>query len=143
MAKTGKRKRCTHPGCRKLQAGGIPTCGTHADLRPPLEGVVRMTDIERLSLVNAETECVNFILQLRNHDLETEDIKRKLVEQLQSRAAHRMQLHAMAETKKVVQQNMVKEIAEKYSLDAQQMTYDPDTGVLRDMRIETKGPAKQ
>jgi len=149
MKMAEKRCRCTHPGCRKLQIPGEATCVEHAgsdgvgvkhdcrkrvDKRQPLDTVVQMTALERLNLVKIETECVNFILQIRNYDLETEEIKRKLTEQLHSRAAHREQLLALAENKKAEQQKTVKEIAEKYKLEPEQMAYDPESGVLRDLR---------
>ena len=39
---------------------------------------------------------------------------------------------------KAEQQRTVKEIGAKYDLDPQQMAYDPESGVLRDLR-ETQG----
>jgi hypothetical protein len=138
-----KRKRCTRSGCRKLQAPGVALCTDHMSsaqasaAQAPIESVVRMTDIERLNLVKIETECVNILLQLRNHDLETEEVKRKFTADLNSRSAHREQLLTIAETRKTEQQRTVRDIAEKYGLDPQQMAYDPDTGVLRDIRQET------
>lgn len=146
--KKPRRTRCSYPGCRKLQIPGGKNCEAHkgsngvsvvsesetpAEIHP-LEAVTRMTEIERLNLVKVETECMNFILQIRNHDLETEEVKRRFTEQLQSRAAHRTQLMALAEAKKDEQQQVVKGITDKYELDPQHMTYDAETGVLHDMR---------
>jgi len=133
MAKA-TRKRCEHPGCKKYQVSGRNTCATHVVTEPPGEAVLKMTDLERLTLVKVETDCVNILLQLRNQELETEEVKRRFVAELQSRSAHRDQLTATAEARKAEQQRTVKEIAEKYKLDPQHMVYDPDSGVLRDLR---------
>lgn len=106
------------------------------DDRPVLDAIIRMTEIERLNLVKVETECVNFILQIRNHDLETEEVKRKFTEQLHSRSTLRTQLMTMAESKKDEQQLIVKEISEKYKMDPQRMTYDGESGVIRELAKE-------
>jgi hypothetical protein len=144
MAKVAVKKRCTYPGCRKMQASGKRTCKVHSgngiEAKPEpqgVESVIKMTELERLGLVKIETECLNILLQLRNHELETDEVKRKLASDLQARASHREQLIAIAETKKAEQQRVVKEVAEKYNLDPMHLVYDPETGVLRDMRQET------
>lgn len=98
-----------------------------------------MTEVERLTLVKIETECVNLILQIRNGDLELEEAKRKFQADMTARNAHRTQLMALAEVRKNSQQQLVQEIATKYGLDPQQMVYDPETGVLRDLRQENQG----
>jgi len=148
MKAASRRKQCTHPGCRKLQQPGKDTCEAHGpngvkkarmaeDDRPVLDAIIRMTEIERLNLVKVETECVNFILQIRNHDLETEEVKRKFTEQLHSRSTLRTQLMTMAEAKKNEQQLTVKEISEKYKMDPQRMTYDGESGVIRELAKES------
>ena len=151
MAKKAAKKKCSHPGCRKMQVPGGETCKSHmgsngvgvepAPEIPVLEGVLRMTDLERLGLVKVETECVNILLQLRNHELETEEVKRKFKADLDAKAAHRVQLMSIAETRKAEQQRMVREIAGKYGLNPNQMVYDPDTGVLRDLTQGNQGSA--
>jgi len=136
------KKKCTYPGCRKMQITGEVTCKSHMGsngVGHPLEEVTKMTDIERLGLVNVETNCVNLLLQLRNHDLETEELKRKLAAELNARSAHRAQLVALMEAKKGDQQRTVKEIAEKYGIKPENMVYDPDTGVVRDPTQENQG----
>jgi len=138
MPKRATKKRCEHPGCKKYQMEGSSTCAGHVITLPPGEIVLKMTDLERLNLVKLETECMNILLQLRNQELETEEVKRRFTADLNARSAHREQLMAIAETRKAEQQRTVKEIGAKYDLDPQQMAYDPESGVLRDLR-ETQG----
>jgi hypothetical protein len=136
MAKA-KRQRCEHPGCKKYQVNGQNTCAIHVVTAPPGEVVLKMTDLERLTLVKSETECMNILLQLRNQELENDEARRKFAKEDQARAAHREQLLAIADARKAEQKRVVTEIAERYKLDPQQMVYDPESGVLRDMRQET------
>jgi hypothetical protein len=105
-----------------------------AEEEAPLDAVVKMTDIERLTAAKTEAELMNCMLNVRNHDLEIEALKRKFQEDMQSRNNHRAQLLASAETKRVEQLNLLQEIATRYNLDPKQMAYDPDTGALRDLR---------
>jgi hypothetical protein len=156
--KTARKKKCLYPGCRKMRAPETDTCKAHMgsngvgihvqtddeqEDKHPLEAVTKMTDIERLGLVNVETTCVNLLLQLRNHDLETEELKRKFAADLNSRSSHRAQLVSALEVKKNDQQQTVKDLAEKYGIDPQHMVYDPDTGVVRDMSKESVGTTKE
>jgi len=133
MAKATKKK-CEHPGCKKYQVAGQNTCAIHVVTVPPGEAITKMTDLERLNLVKIETECMNILLQLRNQELENEEARRRFMAEDKSRASHREQLLAIADTRKTEQQNTVKEIANKYGLDPKQMAYDPESGVLRDLR---------
>ena len=136
MAKATKKK-CEHPGCKKYQVAGQNTCAIHVVTAPPGEVVLKMTDLERLTLVKSETECMNILLQLRNQELENDEARRKFAKEDQARAAHREQLLAVADARKDEQKRVVTEIAEKYGLDPKEMVYDPESGVLRDMRQGT------
>jgi hypothetical protein len=145
MPKTSRRKKCAHAGCKKWSVSG-GTCQLHAGPNgvgeptpeiPAGEQVLKMTDLERLTLVKSETDCVNILLQLRNQELENDEARRRFAKEDQARSAHREQLLAIADARKAEQKRVVTEIAERYKLDPQQMVYDPESGVLRDMRQET------
>jgi hypothetical protein len=100
----------------------------------PVDEVVKMSDIERLSVGKVDAELANLLQAIRIHDLEGEKLAREHAASMQTRAAHRAQLIAAFEAKKREHEQTVKDVAQRYDLDPSQFTYDPESGVLHDIR---------
>jgi len=102
----------------------------------PLDEVERMTDIERLSIARIDAECMNLLQAIKIIDLEIDQLRRKYNDETNTKQTQRIQYIEAFNAKKKEQVQTVKDIAEHYCLDPEKMTYDPDTGVLRDLRKE-------
>ena len=135
-----KRTRCKSKGCRKLSVEGSPFCKAHAPVYA-IDHVLRMTDIERLSAARADAELANLMLSIKNHDLEIEKFTMQYMKKIEEQKLKRVQLMAAFELKRAEQKRTFTTIAEKYGLVPDKMTYDPDTGILRDLRQEKEQQA--
>ena len=134
--KTSSYTRCAAPKCRKkARVNGM--CEAHAEEAAyPIDGVTRLSEIERLSLTKLEAEYELGFTQVKNWDLETEKVKTDYENTLRRRAAQRTQMVQEVEVKQVEHKTLIKDLGTKYKMSPE-WTYDPDTGVLRDVKPDT------
>lgn len=106
----------------------------------PVDEVVKMTELERLSVGKADAELANLLQAIRIHDLEGEKLAKDHAATMQGRAAHRIQLIAAFEGKQRQQRQTVQEVAVKYGMEVTDFAYDPESGVLHDVRNKSEAP---
>lgn len=95
---------------------------------------LRMTPGECLELRALDAEVRNSIQGMRLVDYEIRDIEIKFQQSKQQKLQQRALVENMLAQKKHQYEALIDAIAERYSLDKKQMTYDVDTGLLRDLR---------
>ena len=111
----------------------------------PVEQALRMTDVEALRLGKLDAEVLRLRGQIANIEQSVVISEMKIAEQLKQiqqqldeykvqKAAEKSQIIGAFNAKHKEYKDEVLAVCTKYGLDPEKFTYDPDTGVLRDLR---------
>ncbi len=132
--------RCSVPKCRKKAIEGSK-CTSHAEAAFPIDRVVRVTELEaaRFAALDAEirnsiqgTKILELEIEAADGNLRTVALRHKADQN--KRNADKAAIEAAVQIKRAEYTDFVTALGEKYDLDPQQMTVDPDTRLLRDLR---------
>lgn len=111
----------------------------------PADAALKMTDVEALRLGKLDAEVLRLREQIANVDQSVVISEMKIAEQLKQiqqqladykaqKASEKSQLIGAFNAKHAEYKREVQAVCEKYRLDPEKFTYDPDTGILRDLR---------
>lgn len=98
--------------------------------------LLKMTEVECLRLSALDAEVRNAIQGIRiiNYELQTEEIKFSQIKQ--QKTIQRKNVEQILDAKKREYEKLLNHIGQKYQLDPRQMSFDTETGLLRDLRSE-------
>jgi len=134
------RKQCKTPGCRKRAPLGKLYCKEcQADLDEaafPIDKVMKMTDLEAYKFSSLDTEIRNHLQGIRIVDLEKKVADIDHIKSQERRDLQKKQLSELVESKQGEYASFINNLASKYNLDAQKMSLDPDSKIIRDLRKE-------
>ena len=144
-----KTKKCSTKGCRK-KAGPDGLCVKHAvkteepkagEIVAPIDGVVRVTELEAAQFSASDAEIRNFMQSQRILELEMAAADRELQDYaMRHRLAQekRKQQHESLgreiEARKAGYIGFVETLAKKYNVPMKNMTIDPVSRIIRDPR---------
>jgi hypothetical protein len=137
-SKNGKavRKKCTRPGCRRLQVGetGLcKACALEEQLGDPK--VVKLSEQDALRFGKIDAEVRNAIQGQRLIDYEIVEFQQNAKNKLRELNVRKAQLVALSKSLEGEYKQVVMGIADKYGIgDPTQMAIDPDVGTVRDLR---------
>jgi hypothetical protein len=102
----------------------------------PSDHVMKLTELEALRFGSLDTTIRNALQGMKI--LEQEGILQDIQHQKNQENRHlqRLQLQSQVAGKEAEYKNLVNELAEKYRLEPDKMSIDPDTRVIRDLREE-------
>lgn len=114
--------------------------------------VMSLSSTETLKLAKLDAERESSLTAIKNIDLEVSNSEYKINEQLAllkkqfddykiRKAEEKNQLIQQFNSKHASYREFVVEIAKRFDLDPDQMTYNTDTGAIRDLRIPKKDDA--
>lgn len=145
------RKRCKMVGCRKLAIPGKIYCKScldkmeasagrkmskkdKADADYPMGAVMQTSELYALRFGKLDAEMNNDRQSLHIVDLEYKNARDKYELDQSERVEQRKQLTSALEVKNIEYKAVVTQIAKELGLDPNQMSIDPDTCVVRDLR---------
>jgi hypothetical protein len=102
--------------------------------------VIRMSPSECLELRALDAEVRNSMQGVRLIDYEIRDAETKFQAIKQTKQQQRALVENMLNQKKHQYDGLIDAIASRYGLDKKLMTYDVDTGILRDLRPVEETP---
>lgn len=140
MTKRPKRKRCTFPGCKKLQISGALFCkghlnGQEATEEAPDDKVVKLSERDALRFGKIDAEVRNALQGQQLVDYKITEIQQKTRAQVTELQAAKARLIALVKSHEHDYRALVEELAETYGIDdPKNMAIDPDNGTVRDLR---------
>jgi len=127
-------KKCSERGCRKRVDVSDTLCKVHQTNEFEDLKLIRATEVEVLRFCKIDAELRNAMQSMRLLDYEIHDLKGKFQSDL-------MRLEAAKQHQKVLLDQLIEmnrgvcnTIADKYGLQADKMSIDTETGILRDLR---------
>jgi hypothetical protein len=134
------QKRCSEKGCRRLRVGVFPFCPGHSVpvKQDPIDVIVKVTSGELAELTTADLKLQNGVKEVTIFNLETEKVLRGHRDTLNARKISADNLNNKQERTQKNYDSVLKMIADKYGMDPKKLSWDSDTGVLRDLRVHEK-----
>lgn len=133
-----RRKQCETEGCRKLAKPGVGLCApcekAQHEAQFPIDGVVKISAVRAMRWDVLETRLRNYGQGVKILVQEMELAKRDFQAAQAARVQKKDELVAAAQAATQEYQDLTKAIADELGLDHKQMSIDPDTRVVRDLR---------
>jgi hypothetical protein len=129
--KPTKWKQCERKGCRKRAKPGVGLCAIHDkevhEAAYPIDGVVKISELRAYKFAALDAELRNAAQATKILDLEMERLQRQY-------HAKKQEQQQIVASKKGEYTQLVQAIADELGLDPAQMTIDPDSQIVRDLR---------
>jgi hypothetical protein len=137
-----KRKRCAAESCRKLAKVGGDLCEKcESEAHFPIDAVMKLTPVRAMRWEVLETTIRNHGqgIQILNHEIELakrDQVAAQTAYQAAQGARYKKKENLLAAAQAVQKeyQELTQAIADEFGLDPKQMSIDPDTCAVHDLR---------